>query len=312
MNIWCSNKKNKIKKILLGNIPSVEVIEEQLQKKVPNSIKKVIVESKEDLLNIKNFLLKKNIEVLQYECNTLEDALNIRNGFLVCDDKMFVSQKIKNLSPLYGMVKNLITAPAGSYCPDIFLHDRYCILDGLKKEPYFFFKEKLKNNRKIITAFNKGHSDGIYTNVCGKIWLTNGKVLNFKKYFPNELVYDLSVTSGGIVNNWHDSNSFFNVSRELQKTAGRYFIAGQSMDESTISFIENYLKHWVGYCDETLFDINLLSLDDENAMVISQNSEVYKVLEDTGIKVHRVSWRHKFFWDGGLHCITNDIERERD
>ena len=124
MNIWCSNKKSKIKKILLGNIPSVDAIEEQLQKKVPNSIKKVITESKEDLLNIKNFLLKKNIEVLQYECNTLEDSLTVRNGLLVCDDKMFVSQKLTSLSPLYSMVKNLIDAPAGIYCPNIFLHDQ--------------------------------------------------------------------------------------------------------------------------------------------------------------------------------------------
>ncbi len=25
---------------------------------------------------------------------------------------------------------------------------------------------------------------------------------------------------------------------------------------------------------------------------------------------HIVQWRHRYFWDGGLHCITLDLDRE--
>ena len=75
-------------------------------------------------------------------------------------------------------------------------------------------------------------------------------------------------------------------------------------------FIDQYLKSWVGYCEETLFDINLSVIDSDNVMAISQNSQVYDRLESLGITVHKVPFRHRFFWDGGLHCITNDLVRE--
>jgi N-dimethylarginine dimethylaminohydrolase len=51
-------------------------------------------------------------------------------------------------------------------------------------------------------------------------------------------------------------------------------------------------------------------VDENNVVVISQNSLVYDKLNSLGINVHKVPFRHRFFWDGGLHCITNDLVRE--
>ena len=94
-----------------------------------------------------------------------------------------------------------------------------------------------------------------------------------------------------------------------QDKNGKFFISGHTMNDEEINFIEKYLKHWVGYAEETLFDINLIVLDPNNVLVISKNSYVYNFLKEKGINVHQVDWRHRFFWDGGLHCITNEIER---
>ena len=117
-------------------------------------------------------------------------------------------------------------------------------------------------------------------------------------------------TNGGIINDWTPVEQLYR-SKELKKTEGRFLILKHEMDTQDVEFVERYLKDWVGYCEETIFDLNLSIIDEENVMAISQNSLVYERLESLGIKVHKVPFRHRFFWDGGLHCITNDLVREK-
>ena len=243
---------------------------------------------------------------MQYPIKTLKDTIHVRDGFLICDDICYISDNIGYLQKFYDSIDKKIIAPQGNYCPNILINDKYCILDGLEYDAYQFFKKELSKSRKIITAMNEGHSDGIYTNIADKVWLTNGNVLNWEKYFPNDSVLDLSKTG---INNWTDLKKFRKEKIELRKTSGKFFISGHTMNEDEINFVEKYLKHWVGYAEETLFDINLIVLDPNNVLVISQNSYVYNFLKEKGINVHQVDWRHRFFWDGGLHCITNEIER---
>jgi arginine deiminase len=121
---------------------------------------------------------------------------------------------------------------------------------------------------------------------------------------------ELSQTNGGIINDWTTVEQLYR-SNELKKTEGRFLIVKHEMDTQDVEFVERYLKDWVGYCEETIFDLNLSIIDEENVMAISQNSLVYERLESLGIKVHKVPFRHRFFWDGGLHCITNDLVREK-
>ena len=112
-----------------------------------------------------------------------------------------------------------------------------------------------------------------------------------------------------MVNDWEPYKKFFR-SRELDKTQGRYLIYKHEMDNKDIEFVDHYLKNWVGYCDETLFDLNISIIDKNNVMAISQNSLVYEKLETLGVKVHKVPFRHRMFWDAGIHCITNDLVRD--
>ena len=83
------------------------------------------------------------------------------------------------------------------------------------------------------------------------------------------------------------------------------------LSKTDIEFVDNYLENWVGYCEETLFDINMSIIDENNIMVISRNSKVYDRLDSLDINVHKVRFRHYFFWDAGLHCMTNDLVREK-
>jgi hypothetical protein len=310
MKVWISNNKDRLQKVLLGSIPTSKTLQGILKKPIPKVIEKVLAETQEDLDQIKGQYEKLGVEVLSYPVETLEDSINVRNGFIVVDDHMWVSDRSDSLRTLYNQIDQVtFLGHNEGYCPDIYIHDEYAILDRLPPMAFEYWRKKLSVKRKIITAFNEGHSDGIYCNVGDKIWLTNGQALPFKKHWPGVPVMELSTSNKGLINDWEPVEKMFR-SKELHKTQGRYLIAKNELNETDIEFIDEYLDKWLGYCEETLFDINLSIIDDKNVMAISQNSLVYDRLESLDIKVHKVPFRHRFFWDGGLHCITNDLVRK--
>ena len=310
MKVWISNNKDRLQKVLLGSIPTSKTLQGILKKPIPKVIEKVLAETQEDLDQIKGQYEKLGVEVLSYPVETLEDSINVRNGFIVVDDHMWVSDRSDSLRTLYNQIDQVtFLGHNEGYCPDIYIHDEYAILDRLPPMAFEYWRKKLSVKRKIITAFNEGHSDGIYCNVGDKIWLTNGQALPFKKHWPGVPVMELSTSNKGLINDWEPVEKMFR-SKELHKTQGRYLIAKNVLNETDIEFIDEYLDKWLGYCEETLFDINLSIIDDKNVMAISQNSLVYDRLESLDIKVHKVPFRHRFFWDGGLHCITNDLVRK--
>ena len=310
MKIYAPNKINKIKTMFLGCAPKIEEVEKTLEISIPLTVRKIIEETNEDIEKIKKKIEEFGIKVLRPIPVGIEDCLNVRNYFIVIDDCLYISDKIKSIENFYKEVHNKITLPdQGGYCPNIFISDDYVVLDDLPKDSYYFLRNKLKNKRKIITAFNKGHADGMYTNLQKKVWITNGNCLDFKKYWPDNEIFELSTTNNGSINSWKEPEEWQRYQKQIKKTKGKYFIYGYDLDDLTKEFIDRYLEKWVGYCDETLFDLNFITVDAYNVIAIGNHSQVYDKLKEYGITVHPVEFRHRWFWDGGLHCITNEIER---
>ena len=76
-----------------------------------------------------------------------------------------------------------------------------------------------------------------------------------------------------------------------------------------VDLVETWLGHWTGYVEETVFDVNMLIIDPKNVMVFNYNKLVFDALERYGITPHVVPFRHRYFWDGGIHCVTTDLDR---
>jgi hypothetical protein len=52
-------------------------------------------------------------------------------------------------------------------------------------------------------------------------------------------------------------------------------------------------------------------LDEHHCCVSNPNNEqVNAFLKKHHVEPVYVPWRHRFFWDGGLHCITLDLQRK--
>ena len=59
-----------------------------------------------------------------------------------------------------------------------------------------------------------------------------------------------------------------------------------------------------------VFDLNCLVVDEENVIFSNYNKKLFKTLEKYNVNCHISKFRHRYFWDGGIHCITWDINRK--
>ena len=90
---------------------------------------------------------------------------------------------------------------------------------------------------------------------------------------------------------------------------GKWWIPEQLSSLGFQNYIETYLSNWVGEVQESCFDVNMLIVDPRNVFCSTEDPRLFRVLESHGITPHVVPYRHKMFWDGGLHCVTSDLDR---
>jgi hypothetical protein len=169
-------------------------------------------------------------------------------------------------------------------------------LEKIKKQVDLEFYEY--RNHIVNTG---GHSDATYCPVCPGLIISLYDVPTYAETFPGWEVVYLPGQS------WHKVDSFL---RLKNKNAGRWWIPGFEDDQSVIDVVEQWLDHWTGYVEETVFDVNMLIIDPKNIIVFNYNKTVFDALDRYGITPHIVPFRHRYFWDGGIHCVTSDLHRE--
>jgi hypothetical protein len=164
---------------------------------------------------------------------------------------------------------------------------------------HFIDREFVDTRNHIVNT--GGHSDGTYCPVCPGLIISLKDIPTYKNTFPDWEVVYLPGQS------WDKVGSFL---RLKNKNRGRWWIPGFEDDQSVIDVVEQWLGHWTGYVEETVFDVNMLIIDPKNVMVFNYNKQVFDALDRHGITPHIVPFRHRYFWDGGIHCVTMDLHRE--
>ena len=145
-----------------------------------------------------------------------------------------------------------------------------------------------------------GHGDGSMHPVKEGLIIAIGKEKFYKDFYPDWEV--VKVQSG-----WGQVKPFLKMK---EKNRGRWWIKGEEENQDLIDYIDTWLDHWVTYVEETVFDVNVLPIDEQNCIVNGYNKNVFDAFDRHGITPHVINFRHRYFWDGGLHCITSDIHRE--
>lgn len=198
--------------------------------------------------------------------------------------------------------KNTISAAPGAYITrlgqDLYFGTETYNQDQIKYRDQIDAEFTTTRNHIVNT---NGHSDASYCPVAPGLIISLDDIPTYADTFPGWEVVYLPGQS------WDAVQPFLDLK---QKNKGKWWIPGAEYDQDVINTVEQWLGHWTGYVEETVFDVNMLIIDPKNVMVFNYNKLVFDALERYGITPHIVPFRHRYFWDGGIHCVTSDLHRE--
>ena len=145
-----------------------------------------------------------------------------------------------------------------------------------------------------------GHTDSVFNPVVPGLIVSLLDIPTYSDTFPDwEVIY---LPHQG----WSKITSFLELKK---KNKGKWWVPGEEFNDEFTNFVEEWLDHWVGYVEETVFDVNMLVIDKKNVVCNGYNKDVFDAFARYGITPHIINFRHRYFWDGGLHCITSDVHR---
>ena len=159
----------------------------------------------------------------------------------------------------------------------------------------------LDDDYRVWRIDSNTHSDACYCPVKPGLLVTLESKSTFAKSFPGWEVVTLPNQS------WAKVEPFLKLK---DKNKGKWWVPGEELNDEFTEFVETWLRDWVLYVEETVFDVNMLVIDENNVVCNNYNKEVFDAFERHGVTPHIVNFRHRYFWDGGLHCITSDLYRE--
>ena len=171
-----------------------------------------------------------------------------------------------------------------------------------------FLSKRIKS-KKINPFYHSGHIDGWFCPVTpGLIIAVNDPVnhgllqLFFKTYFHGwEVLYiDPTLQNSSSFRLWQTNHT------------GSWWIPGQESNQQLTDFIDSYFKNSIGYVAETVFELNMLIIDSKNVVISGYNEKIFDALTRHQVNIHLAPFKHKCFWDNGIHCVTADLHREEN
>lgn len=181
--------------------------------------------------------------------------------------------------------------------PSVVRVGRDIFVDETKEsDTYKIFIEGIKKFEKdyrIHVTHTGDHSDGVFCPVMpGCIFSTHYKQ-EYATTFPEWNVNFLPDTT---------KQRFY---------PGNWWVSGKNWQFFNDTILEK-AKFWVGDSRETIFEVNMLIVDDKNILCINEDDWALRKLEEYGFTPHVCNFADRGFWDGGLHCLTTDIHRTGD
>tara|TARA_B100002019_G_C21267005_1_gene599957 strand:- start:721 stop:1746 length:1026 start_codon:yes stop_codon:yes gene_type:complete len=148
---------------------------------------------------------------------------------------------------------------------------------------------------KTVSLVNsQGHLDGVVCHVTPELVFVSS---DMAQYFAHKHIEVHVLTN--------------TLDRQFQREKqhmGKWWLP--DCDTRFADYVDSYLKHWLGDIQESYFDVNMLIVDPSTVVVSSYDDAVFRVLEQHGITAHVAQFRHQLFWDSGIHCLTNDLDRQ--
>ena len=151
-----------------------------------------------------------------------------------------------------------------------------------------------------------GHNDGTFSPVKPGHIVTANWHTDYTKTFPG---WEVHVVDNPDRIDWGNFNQWQKQKWD-KNGGGRWWQEGTEAAPEYVEFVEEWLNRWVGYVEETVFEVNMLSVSEDTILCLNKNDSVHEHLRSIGLDPIYCRFRNRHFWDGGLHCLTLDTIRE--
>jgi N-dimethylarginine dimethylaminohydrolase len=168
--------------------------------------------------------------------------------------------------------------------------------DGIKRR-----FSKMFPSKEIHVASSEGHSDGCFAPVSETLIISAYDTIDYNRIFP-----DAEVVSVPAEITLKDDK----FKQQMMTAEHKWFIEGMERNKDLVEMVDYYFNSWIGNVNETAFMVNILMLDKKNALCSTENKQVRQAMKRHGIELHVTPFRHRWFWDTGIHCLTQDLDRE--
>jgi len=314
-----------LKHVSLGASYPPEFYESIKDSSVRDNLQKIAQETEEDYLNIEKVLRTFGIQVDRPDIDQSSNIMDYvdldgrltyngsqsytliprppmqpRDSFLIVGEQALITRSEANwfLNDLrdnceYSVLE--FDAPMVTVVGDAIIVD-------CKEQPwlYQYFVKKFPDYRIVLAAIG-GHNDAVYCLPKPGVIVSTHHHSNYEDTFPGWAVKFIENQSWNAIPNW----------RKLKHSnQGRWWSPESEKNTEFSDFVNTWLTHWLGYVEETVFDVNMLQINESTILVNNYNKEMFEFFKLHKIEPVITPFRHRFFWDGGIHCITNDLYRE--
>jgi len=157
---------------------------------------------------------------------------------------------------------------------------------------------------RIQRAQTNGHGDSVFAILKPGVIVStmHDANINYRKTFPG---WEVCRVNEATISATMEIGKF-----RYENFNERWYVQGQEPTPEFAYFVDTYLTKWTGFVKETVFDVNCLVLDESHVIFSGYNKNVFDFCKRHRIEPIISELRHKYFFDGGISCCTQDIRRK--
>jgi hypothetical protein len=293
---------------------------DHLPNEIADPFRQITEWTKEDTGRLQKFLESQGITVRRPVFESIDDYLNDhdqlqrppvtpRDHYLTLDNTLYsLHNKLKKDPWAHWLnyykekgynVCSPVDTPINCLCPPALVRmgkDLYLDQDSHSHVWGFICQWMVETAQhyRVNVCSTAGHSDGVFCPVAPNVIVSSHYKEDYGQSFPGWEVFT-------VPNNLHnfDSNKNWWVNDETIVTNLAF---SQHIQQKGVD--------WIGNFKETVFEVNMLVIDEKNVVAMKDYPPLTKWLHQRGITVHFFDLRTRSFWDGGWHCFTLDIHRQ--
>jgi hypothetical protein len=161
----------------------------------------------------------------------------------------------------------------------------------------------LDSRYRVHRCQTNGHGDAVFSILKPGVILSSmhDADINYKESFPGWEVCKVKESTISAAMQVADFKQ--------QSFNDRWYVQGVDPTSQFAAYVDTYLAKWTGFVKETVFDVNCLVLDESHVIFSSYNKQVFDFCKQHNIEPIICELRHKYFFDGGISCCTQDIRR---